>query len=99
MEYQLRYEPNRVIISRYRSGSHNLYIDTGRMSNPAIPRDERLCTCDTEIQTVEQCLLRCPLLQELYDDQNNFSSVNAAFERPNIAKFLLQMGKILKNRK
>ena len=60
-ECRFLYEPDRVIISRYRTGSHNLSIETGRMSNPIIPRDERLCTCDTEIQTLEHCLLRCPL--------------------------------------
>ena len=80
-----------VIISRYQTGSHNLSIETGRMSNPIIPRDERLCTCDTEIQTLEHCLLRCPLLQEIYDTQYNFTSVHTALESPNIAEFLLQM--------
>ena len=37
------YEPDRVIISCYRTGSHNLLVETGRMCNPIIPRADRIC--------------------------------------------------------
>ena len=95
MSYETLFEPDRVITSRYRTGSHNLMVERGRISNPIIPREERLCICNTEIQTLEHCLLRCPLLQELYTEYDKFPSVHLAFVHPNIAKFLLQMEGIL----
>ena len=95
IDYQPLFETDRVIISRYRSGSHNLNIEKGRMCNPKIPREERLCLCNNEIQTLEHCLPRCAILQDLRD-QYNFSSVSTAFDNPNIARFLLQMEKKLK---
>ena len=49
VDYQVLYEPDRITISRYRTGSHNLFIETGRMHKPVVPRDERLCSCSTEI--------------------------------------------------
>ena len=53
----------RVCVTRYRTGSHNLKIETGRR-NPYIPREYRLCPCNTDIQTLKHCLLYCPLLAE-----------------------------------
>ena len=93
--YPLVLETDRIIISRYRSGFHNLNIEKGRMCNPKIPREERLCLCNNEIQTLEHCLLRCTILQDLRE-QYSFPSVNAAFGNPNIATFLLQMENILR---
>ena len=93
--YPLVLETDRIIISRYRSGSRNLNIEKGRMCNPKIPREERLCLCNNKIQTLEHCLLRCTILQDLRE-QYSFPSVNAAFDNPNIARFLLQMKKILR---
>ena len=68
------------------------------MSNLITPHDQRLCICDTEIRTLEHCLLHCPLLQEIYNTQYNFTSIHTALESPNIGEFLLQMGKNLKIR-
>ena len=73
-------EFRRKCISRYRTGSHNLKIETGRQ-NPRIAREERLCLCFTSIQTIKHCLLECPLLnetRELYnitDIQNGILNV------------------------
>ena len=58
MEFQ------RTSITRYRTGSHNLAIEKGRMFG-GMERDERLCLCNREIQTVKHVLLNCPLLNQL----------------------------------
>ena len=55
-------ECERVLITRYRCGSHNLNIEAGRLCNPIIPREERLCACNTDIQSLRHCLFDCTLL-------------------------------------
>ena len=93
------YRPNtlefeRVMISRYRTGSHNLRIETGRLCNPTTPREERTCRCNTGIQSLAHCLFNCPLLHDLYE-KYNFASVEEALNSPDIPKFLLEMEKTL----
>ena len=66
--YTNKMEFQRVCVTRYRTGSHNLKIETGR--NPHVPRDERYCCCNTGIQTVRHVLLDCPLLIELREQYN-----------------------------
>ena len=66
--YTDKMEFQRVCITRYRTGSHNLKIEAGR--NPHVPRDERYCCCNTGIQTVRHVLLDCPLLIELRERYN-----------------------------
>ena len=57
MEFQ------RVCISRYRTGSHNLKIETGRTTR--VPREQRLCVCNMGVQTIGHVILHCPLLDEI----------------------------------
>ena len=59
-------EFQRICITRYRTGSHNLAIEKGRM-NGSIARDERLCPCNSDTQTIRHVLLHCPLLNEPRD--------------------------------
>ena len=33
--------------------------------HPKIPQEERLCSCNTDVQTVKHVLLDCPLLNQL----------------------------------
>ena len=58
-------EFQRVCISRYRTGSHDLKIESGRITGT--PRDERLCKCNTAIQTISHVLLHCPMLNDIRD--------------------------------
>ena len=58
--YVNKLEFQRVMVTRYRTGSHNLRIESGRM--PHIPREERLCKCNSDIQTVAHVLLHCHLV-------------------------------------
>ena len=59
--YNNKLEFQRVCISRYRTGSHNLRIEKDRRL-PNSNREDRLCCCDTGVQTVQHVLLHCPLL-------------------------------------
>ena len=52
----------RIAVTRLRTSSHRLKIESGRWAR--IPRDLRLCSCG-EIQDEEHVLLRCPMSQEL----------------------------------
>ena len=88
------FERERIIVSRYRSGSHNLRIETGRMCNPTILREDRLCCCQSGIQSLRHVLFDCPLLVELHREYE-FISVEDAFKRDDIAKFLIEMERVL----
>ena len=59
-------EFQRICVTRYRTGSHNLAIEKGRMVG-GMTRDERLCSCNLDTQTIKHVLLHCPLLNELRD--------------------------------
>ncbi len=54
-------ESDRIIITRYICGSHKLKIETGRWNKT--PREERLCTCQMECQTLDHMMYRCPLTE------------------------------------
>ena len=88
-------ECERVVLTRYRSGSHNLKIETGRLHNPTIPRDERLCRCNMGIQSLSHILFHCPLLAELYREFD-YKTIEEALKLPVITKFFLKMEKIVK---
>ena len=93
------FEIERISKTRYRTGSHNLLIETGRMVKPMpIPREERICLCKTDIQTLEHCLLTCPLLAHIRPS-DNFSTVSDALENVKINFFLVDMEHILKLKK
>ena len=77
--YDYNQEFERVLVTKYRSGSHNLKIESGRMCNPIIPREERLCSCNTGIQSLYHCLFDCPLLAEVRGDYN-YESIEEAFK-------------------
>ena len=92
--YQQNPEFERVLITRYRSGSHNLKIETGRLCNPTIPRDERICSCNTGLQTLHHCLFVCPLLAEVRADYE-YESIEEAFKLPNVAKLLMEIDRVI----
>lgn len=66
--YDEKLEFQRVCVTRYRTGSHNLKIEAGR--TPYIPREERYCRCNIGLQTVKHVLLECPLLIEIRERYN-----------------------------
>ena len=88
-------ESERVLVSRYRCGSHNLKIESGRLCNPKIAREERLCICNTGVQSLRHCLFDCPLLHELHEEYA-YTSIEEAFMLPDIVKLLMRMKNLLK---
>ena len=88
-------ESERVLVTKYRCGSHNLRIETGRMCNPTIPRDESICLCNTGVQSLTHCLFDCPLLHELYEEFD-YTSIAEAFLLPDIAKLIMKMKSLLR---
>ena len=87
--YKLRClsEHDRIIMTKYRSGSHNLAIQTGRQSG--VERNERLCRCG-QIQTLPHIILHCDLTKsvrritypkDLYTFFNNDPSESAKYLR------------------
>ena len=72
-------ETDRILLTRFRCGSHSLLIETGRFVN--IPRNDRVCLCGTGVQNILHCFSVCPLtlplltkrymnLKEVFDDEN-----------------------------
>ena len=88
-------EFERVLLTRYRSGSHNLKIETGRLCNPKILREERRCLCDQGIQSLRHCLLECPLLRDIHQNYG-YTTVEEAFASPDVVKLLVEIGCVLK---
>ena len=94
LERPHRFEFERIVITRYRTGSHNLRVETGRLCNPTLPREERLCKCNTGVQTLTHYLFDCPLLNELRGEYV-YSSVKEALELPDAATLMLKIEKEL----
>ena len=46
----------RMLLTKYRTGSHYLHIQSGRATN--IPRNQRRCKCN-EIQTLNHVIFHC----------------------------------------
>ena len=57
-------ECERVMLTRYRTGSHNLRIEKDRFL-PNSKREDRLCLCGRDIQTIKHVILDCNLLMDL----------------------------------
>ena len=83
--FEDKLEFQRTCISRYRTGSHDLQIELGRLAGTL--RDERLCTCNAGIQTISHVLLQCPLL----DDIREKHAVTNVAEGIMNENFLLEM--------
>ena len=60
------------------------------MNNPPIPREERLCCCNTGVQSLHHVLLDCPMLADLHNEYR-YTSIEEAFTRDDITQFLMKM--------
>ena len=56
-------ETDRITLTKYRCGSHKLCIEKGRWDKT--PRDQRLCSCKIEPQTLQHILYKCPLTKTI----------------------------------
>ena len=88
------FELDRILLTRFRTGSHNLQIETGRHCYPRIARESRLCLCKDNIQTISHVLLHCRLLHHLRNEE--FTTVEEYFKWEGIYSFLLNASKILR---
>ena len=79
-----------IIVTRYRTGSHNLRIEKDRRL-PNSRREDRLCICNTGVQTVKHVFLHCPLLNDI---RHKYGIVDLEHDIHN-DKFLLEMECIL----
>ena len=61
-------EYDRKIITKYRTGSHDLCIQAGRLSGAE--RQQRLCTCQNDIQTLHHVLFSCSLTEGIREIHN-----------------------------
>ena len=80
-------EFERIHITRFRTGSHKLQIEKGRHSR--IPRENRLCICNTDIQTLNHVIFTCPLTSRIPNITNlyGFFSQNSNDITTSIQKF------------
>ena len=83
-------EFQRVSITRYCTGSHNLKIELDRQP-PKVEREERLCKCDTGVQTLKYCIIECPLLLEAREVHQIQDIVNGVAN----VDFLMEMERLL----
>ena len=85
-------EIERELVTRFRTGSHSLAIEIGRYSN--IPRENRLCSCGLNVQTVWHIFNDCPITRTIVPTE--YGDLKEAFEDGNIHSTLLAMTKKLK---
>ena len=89
---QFMLESERKLVTRFRTGSHSLNIETGRYSN--IPRENRLCSCGEDVQTIWHIINGCPLTADIAN--SNFENLQHLFQDEDIHKLLLVATKRLK---
>ena len=74
--------PSRKDLLKLRTSNHSLFVETGRYSNPKLPREERICQyCDQhEVEDEHHLLLSCKLYSNLRDIF--FDKLKSVFQIP-----------------
>ena len=93
------FELERILITRYRTGSNNLKIETGRFRCPVIPREQRLCSCEMDVQTLRHVLLECEEVRNMPNAERfigTFTTVEEFFKLSNIHEHIMAISKTLK---
>ena len=90
------YERDRKIISKYRTGSHKLKVQTGRLAGSV--RGDRLCECQTAVQTLEHVLLTCPLSENIREVHNIVCDDLESFFEGNDLSYIATILKAIDNR-
>ena len=85
-------EIERILVTRFRTGSHSLAIELGRYS--ATARENRLCLCRTNVQTVWHVFMECPITIGI--NHRNYRDIKEIFDDEIIHKKLLLISKALK---
>ena len=89
---QLFLEVERIVTTRFRTGSYSLEIELGRYSNT--PRDHRMCQCKLSVQTVWHIFSDCPLTTPYINTR--YPDLQAVFNDERIYQHLLLIAKKLK---
>ena len=87
------FETDRLLLTRFRCGSHSLAIEKGRYSN--VPREERLCSCGGDVQTILHCFTECPYTRHLFDGKE-YATLSDVFLDEDICILLHKVCKVLK---
>ena len=93
------FEIERILITRYRTGSNNLRIETGRIKCPVLPREQRLCLCEVSVQTLHHVLFECEKVRNMENANlfiDTFTTVEEFFRLPNVHEHILTISKTLK---
>ena len=91
---QTTLEFEREMVTRFRTGSHSLAIETGRYSNT--PRENRLCSCGDGVQTVWHVFAECSRTRTIVT--KNYTKMSDIFDDEDVPKVLLALTKELKIR-
>ena len=91
---QTTLEGEREIVTRFRTGSHSLAIETGRYAN--VPRENRLCSCGESVQTIWHVFAECSLTRTIVE--KNYTNLSEIFADDNVLTILLALTKKLKIR-
>ena len=86
-------EVERKLITRYRTNSHSLNVEIMRYSG--VKRENRLCTCKLNVQTIWHVCMCCPLTVGIFP-RNKYKNLNEIFTDPLLHVYLLKVGKTLK---
>ena len=87
-------ESERELVTRFRTGSHSLAVETGRYSN--IIRENRLCSCGNSVQTVWHVIAECCETRDIV--RNRYNNLKEVFDDANIHSVLLAVTRKLKIR-
>ena len=93
--YKDMLELERITLTRYRTGSHNLKIETGRHSYPKVPREQRVCKCNEAIQTLRHILFDCNLLRDFREFRTH-DTIEEFFKWDGAANYLFNAAQVLK---
>ena len=93
--YSTLLELERITLTRYRVGAHNLEIVKGRFSAVKVSREQRLCSCQLTVQTLRHFLLDCPLLANLRNGMN-YNNVEEFLKSEEAPIFIIRAAKLLK---
>lgn len=93
------FEIERIHITRLRTGSHSLFIETGRFSNPKVIRELRICRCGKGLQTIRHVLMGCDIVKNsvgINTFNNTFTEVSDFFTWPLFHDYILFISHVLK---
>ena len=86
-------ESDRKTLTKYRTGSHSLKIQTGRKER--IPRNQRLCKCGLCVQTIDHVLLHCELTKNILAlNESQYNDIKSFFENKNYEQLAAILGDI-----